>query len=116
MTTRKESARCAGVSRSRSRPSTTYPSRRSAATRADSASDRREVRRRYVPCDLVQGIDLVLAQLLRMRADDLLVRRFVDAVRPDEAFVVDDDVAVLPRDLGGVGLGGVARAAPHGGD
>src|SRR5207247_4771635 len=73
--------------------------------------DRREVRRRDIAGDLVQLVERMLAELRRVLANALLVRRLVDAVRVHEPFVVDDDMAVLPRDLGELLLGELPRAA-----
>jgi len=58
----------------------------------------RQVLRADVTHDLVDDVDHVLAQLLRVRAHHLLVGCGVHAERPDATVVSDDDVAVLPGD------------------
>ena len=75
----------------------------------------REVFRRDVADDLVDRVDAVLAEPARVVADDCFARRLVHAERADLAVVVDDDMAVLPRDLGELALDDLARTAAHGG-
>src|SRR5689334_5945112 len=88
---------------------------RSCAARNRSLGLRREVRRRNVAGDLVHRLDVVLPQPLRVLADDLFARRRVDAERHHTTAVRDHDVAVLPRDLGELLLGELARPPPDGG-
>src|SRR5215210_7049522 len=74
------------------------------------SSDRREVGWRYVPGDLVQALDLMGPELLRVLVDHVLVRRAVDAVRRDVPLAVDDHVTVLPGDLREVAFDDLAGA------
>ncbi len=53
-----------------------------------------------VACDLVDRDDGVVAEPLCVRPDDLLAGRVVDAERLRRPVCVQDDVAVLPDDLG----------------
>ncbi len=64
-----------------------------------------EVGRRDVAGDLGQLVDGVLAERGRVREHRLFVRCLVDAEGAHLAGVVDDDVAVLPCDLGKLLLG-----------
>ena len=74
-----------------------------------------EVRGRDVADDLVERVDLVLSKPARMRPHELLGRSRVDAKRPDQPGVVDDDMAVLPRDVRELPLDDLPRApADHG--
>jgi hypothetical protein len=60
----------------------------------------------------VEGLDVVPSEPLGVLEDDLLGRGVVHAVREDRALAVDDDVAVLPHDLGEIALHELARLAP----
>src|SRR5438132_9501717 len=59
----------------------------------------RKVLRRDVAGDLVDALDVVEPELAGVPPHDLLIGRFVDAVRLHVSLVIDDDVAVLPADL-----------------
>ena len=66
---------------------------------AGGALVQREVVRCDVARDLVDPFDIVEAKLVRVGPDDVLGRRFVDAVGLHGAGAVDDHVAVQPCDL-----------------
>ena len=57
---------------------------------------------------------LVPAEPSGVIADHLLVGRLIDAVGPHEPLVIDDDMAVLPRDLREVLLGELTRTTADG--
>src|SRR2546421_4991366 len=69
-----------------------------------------EVRRGDIPCDLVDRLDRVRPEPRGVLANDVLVRRPVDAERLHAAAVVDCDVTVLPRNLGELLLCDLTRA------
>lgn len=94
-------ARFAGGSPWRARPSSTCPT-----------SGGREVPRRDIAGDLVDRVDIVLAQATRVLSHHGLARRPVDAEGAHLAGVVDDDMTVFPRDLRKLLLRDHPRAAP----
>ena len=66
---------------------------------AERRSAEREVRGRHVASDLMNAVDVVLAQGVGMAPDRALIRCIVDAERADVALLIYHDVAVFPGDL-----------------
>ena len=76
--------------------------------------DEREVGGRHVAGDLVDHLHVVVAEIGRVLADHLLTGRVVDAERFRSPVRADDDVAVLPDDLGVAVMTDRLRARCHG--
>ena len=87
---------------------------REAELNGDGVVDQREVAGRHIAGDLVDRLDDVVSENARVLANHLLGRGVVDAERLRVPVAVDDDVAVLPDDLGVAVMADRLRPRCHG--